>query len=55
MSQPFTPTFKWHCKVLAALLLVCVAAYLAMVYITRHLPPPYQHHTPPSEITPWLK
>ena len=54
MSQPFIATIKWHLKVLATLLVICVIAYMAMAYITRHFPHPYQHKQPAREITPWL-
>lgn len=54
MSQPFIPTLKWHVKVLAVLLVACTIAFVAMVFISRHLPPPYQHKKPAPETTPWL-
>lgn len=54
MSQPFTPTIKWHLKVLAVLLLVCIAAWAVVVYITPRLPEPYRHKKPAAEVTPWL-
>ncbi len=54
MSQPFTPTLKWHVKVLACLLVACIIAWIGVVVITKRLPPPYQHKTPAAELTPWL-
>ena len=54
MSQPFSPTFKWHLKVLAGLLALCSLAFFVLSYAVKRLPAPYQKKTPAPETTPWL-
>lgn len=54
MSQPFTPTLKWHLKVLAGLSALCILAFFVLSYAGKQLPAPYQKKTPAAETTPWL-
>lgn len=54
MAAPFIPTLKWHIKVLAALLILCTAAFFIASYAMNKLPPQYQKKTPAPETTPWL-
>lgn len=54
MAEPFRPTWQWHVKVWAVLLVLCTAALGLLSCVRRHLPAPYQRYTPPAETTPWL-
>ncbi len=54
MVNSFTPTLKWHLKVLAAILALCVAAFFVLSYAATKLPAQYQPKKPAPETTPWL-
>ena len=55
MQQPFIPSWKWHVKTLAVLLLLCTVAFFVISYARQYLPFSYQRRIPPQEVTPWLK
>lgn len=53
-KQPFwTPSWKWHLRVVGFLLLGCTLAYFVLSYITVRLPQPYQPLNPAPETMPW--
>ncbi len=54
MANTFPPTIGWYLKVLAILLMFCVAAFFTLSFAVKKLPTPYQPHQPSAEITPWL-
>lgn len=54
MARPFTPTFAWHIKTLAILLILCTAAYFVISYGLSKAPAQYRPKKPVPETTPWL-
>ncbi len=54
MADTFSPTIRWYLKVLAILLLFCIAAFFTLSWTVKKLPPSYQVKQPAAEITPWL-
>ncbi len=54
MANPFTPTLKWHLKVLAVILVLCTAAFFILSCAAAKLPAQYQPPKPAPETTPWL-
>ena len=54
MANTFSPTISWYAKVLAIVLLFCIAAFFTLSFTVKKLPPSYQLKQPAPEITPWL-
>lgn len=54
MANTFSPTVSWYFKVLAIILVFCIAAFFALSWTAKRLPPSYQVTQPAAEITPWL-
>lgn len=55
MPTPFTPTFKWHVKVLAVLLVLTAGAFFVFSCAAKKLPSQYQPKSPVAQTAPWLE
>lgn len=54
MASTFSPTISWYAKVLAIILVFCIAAFFTLSFTVKKLPPSYQLKQPVAEVTPWL-
>jgi hypothetical protein len=54
-NKIWTPSWKWHVKVLVIIYVCLTIAFFALKYFVNKLPEPYKAHDIPEEMTPWLK
>jgi hypothetical protein len=55
LAPLWTPTWRWHAKVLGAIYVSLIVAYFAISQFLSRIPEPYKMRDVPQDVTPWLK